>query len=240
MGKTIISSLFTYDPLISLLNNKTTSSETEEIDFNSFLFERLSRIVISEMVQSIMLCAAKKELDNLILVMDKTFNTLQDEALKIITQRLEGSVNVNSIKVDGNDIIAIAREVVKFIDESDFEKSCEEITINISSLRHEKTLGMIFAAYARPVIVKEIIYVSKEDRRVIKIPILPIHLTIRQKRVLEYLKQVQEKKVIPGKNAHVLLKIERSSFYGIKKTLLVKGLIDNDETVTELGEIALL
>ncbi len=246
MGKIIITSLFTYDPLISILSDKQSVSDNEEksqfidIDFNTILVENLSKIIIREMVQSVMLCAVKKELDHLVFVMDKSISHLQDEALKIIKERLKDTVKFEEIKVDGNDTISVAREVVKFIDDGGFDKSSDEIYVNISSLRHEKTLGMIFAAYARSDVVREIMYVNKEDRRVMKIPMLSLYLTEKQRRVLDYLKQIHEKRIQPVKKVHTQVGIERSSYYEIKKTLRNKGLLDDKENITEMGEIALL
>jgi hypothetical protein len=181
----------------------------------------------------------KKEIDNLVLILDNRSDPLQDEALKIIQSKVGDSADVEIIKVDGTDALSVAQELVSAIDS--FDKKEDEICINVSSLKHTKTLGVIYGAYARSDKVKEIIYVNKEDRKIIKIPKLSLNLTKNQRKILLYFKQLQEgKQQATKRKVYDYFKIDKSSFYYIVNMLRDKGLLEPDNTVTEMGEVALL
>lgn len=245
MAKIMISSLFTYDPLINVSQGRqqhgaTTGEKSivDEGDIATAIFDTMKKVVVNEMVQSVMLCVMKKEIDNLVLILDNRSDPLQDEALKIIQSKVGDSAGVEIIKVDGTDALSVAQELVGAIDS--FDKG-DEICVNISSLKHTKTLGVIYGAYSRSDKVKEILYVNKEDRKIIKIPKLSLNLTKNQRKILLYFKHVQEgKQQATKKKVYDHFKIDKSSFYYLVNMLRDKGLLESDNTVTEMGEVALL
>ncbi|RLE39489.1 hypothetical protein DRJ17_00885 [Candidatus Woesearchaeota archaeon] len=249
MAKIVISSLFTYDPLVCGFQSGRDLSETdynelnpsEEIDLDiaRAVHHRLSKRVIKELVDSVMLCVMKKEIDNLILLMDNRTDPLQEEALKILQSRIGDSAQIEIIRVNGNDTLSVAREVVNSIDS--FDPKTDEIRINISSLKHTKTLGMIYGSYVRSEKVKEIMYVEKEDRRVVNIPKLSLTLTKNQRKILQYFKDLECGKIEkPKKKLYDLFKVDKSSFYYIINLLKDKGLLDDGNKLTDMGEVALL
>lgn len=243
MAKIVISSLFAYDPLVNGFESSKSSdidaAEEIDVDIARAVHNRLSKRVIKEIVHSVMLCVMKKEIDNLTLLVDDRTDPIQEQALRIIKEKIGESAEIEITKVNGSDTLSVAQEVVSSIDS--FNPKEDEICINISSLKHTKTLGMIYAAYVRSEKIKDIMYVERETRKVVKIPKLSLSLTKNQKKILEYFKDLELGRVQkPKKKVYDMFKMDKSSFYYIINMLKEKGLLDESNRVTEIGEVALL
>jgi CRISPR locus-related DNA-binding protein len=133
----------------------------------------------------VILASTKLSPDKLILLIDKTPNKEQDNALKLIQNSLGKVIEVKAIKTEVYDIVSVATKCVEIID---LQSKNDEIYINITSGRKTKAIGLLFAAYARINQIKKIAYNPEEDKNsVIYLPKLSFKLTESQKKILEYL-----------------------------------------------------
>ena len=123
--------------------------------------------------------------ERLILLIDKTPNKGQEEALNLIQNSLGKVIDVKVVKTDVYDIVNVASKCVEAIDMQPKE---DVIYVNITSGRKTKAIGLLFAAYARHDRVKKIAYNPEEDKTsVVYLPRLSFKLTESEKTVLEFI-----------------------------------------------------
>src|SRR3989338_3815553 len=123
--------------------------------------------------------------ERLILLVDKEPSPEQEKSLKIIKDSLGKVLEVQVIKTDVYDIVAVATKCVEIIDLQPKEDS---IYINITAGRKTKAIGLLFAAYARHDRVKKIAYNPEEDKSsVVYLPRLSFKLSESEKKILEAL-----------------------------------------------------
>lgn len=133
----------------------------------------------------VMLACTKLGPDRLILLIDKSPNKEQDDALSLIQKSLGQVIEVKPIKCEVYDIVKVATKCVELID---MQPKDDIIYVNITSGRKTKAIGLLFAAYARHERVKKIAYNPEEDTNsVIYLPRLSFRLNESQKKVLEYI-----------------------------------------------------
>jgi len=242
MAKIIIASLFAYDPLISYKKVKEPDEEKyieyEEVTWQKEIEDSIAKRVANEIVQSIMLCAMKMEVDNLVLMLDNITDPVQDEALRILKDKIENGAQVETRRVNGNDMFSVAKEVVEVIESF---KNDDEISVNVASMKNAKTLGMIYGTYARSDRVKILFYVNKMTKQIVRLLKIPLRLTTKQKKLLGYLRAIKNGSIERDKKTdYERLKMEKSSFYDILGEMKKKGFVEENNQISELGEIALL
>lgn len=123
--------------------------------------------------------------EKLILLIDKEPNEVQQKSLELIKGSIGKVLDVKAIKTEVLDIVKVASKCVEIIDLQSRE---DEIYVNITSGRKTKSLGLLFAAYARNDCMKKIVYFPQEDKNeIIYLPRMSFKLTSSQKQILEYL-----------------------------------------------------
>ncbi|PIN86696.1 hypothetical protein COV19_03405 [Candidatus Woesearchaeota archaeon CG10_big_fil_rev_8_21_14_0_10_44_13] len=171
--------------------------------------------------------------DRLVLLVDKPPLKEQEEAIKKVKEALGIYVQIDIHKTEVYDIVEVARDVVSIIDKIDKD---ETIHLNISAARKTKSLGLMFAGYARSSRIDKIVYLTKEEKKAIILPKLSFNLSNTQMKVLEYL----EKMEFDVKKMTVSTKISRATIFKTAKELKDTGFIDDDYKLTDAGKIARL
>ena len=135
--------------------------------------------------EPVLLAATRQGTERLILLIDKEPDKEQQAGLKLISDSLGRVMDIKTVKTDVYDIVEVAKKCVEIID---LTPKDDEISVNITSGRKTKAIGLLFAAYARHDRVKKIAYNPEEDKKkVIYLPKLSFHLTESQKNLLEFL-----------------------------------------------------
>jgi len=133
----------------------------------------------------VLLAATRMGAERLILLIDETPNKEQEKGLKLIKESLGRVLEVKVVKTDVYDIVNVAKKCVEIIDMQPTE---DRISVNITSGRKTKAIGLLFAAYARSDRVERIAYNPEEDKTaVVYLPKLSFKLNESQKKILEYL-----------------------------------------------------
>jgi CRISPR-associated protein Csa3 len=184
-----------------------------------------------------MLATTRLGPDRLVLLIDKESNPEQEKSLKIINNSLGKVIDVNVVKTDVYDIVAVAKKCVEVIDK---EPKDDTIYINITSGRKTKAIGLLLAAYARHDRVKRIAYNPEEDKKaVVYLPRLSFKLTESEKKVLEFIDNGKYENT-----GDLAKKIDLSTamLYRAIDELKDKDLITTDEgfKLTDAGNIARL
>jgi len=194
------------------------------------------KVLIATLYSSepVLLATTRLGPDRLILLIDKTLDKEQDNAVRIIQDSLGKVMEVKIVKTDVYDIVEVAKECVKIID---LQPKDDLIYVNVTSGRKTKAMGLLFGAYARVSRVKKIAYNPDEkDSSPIYLPKLYFQLTESQKRVLEYLE---------AGNFTTLMELSekvdssRAMLYRNIKELEEMGLVE-DLKLTDAGKIARL
>jgi len=171
--------------------------------------------------------------DRLVLLVDKIPLKEQEEAIKKVKEALGLYVQIDIHKTEVYDIVEVARDVVGIIDEIDKD---ETIHLNVSAARKTKSLGLMFAGYARSSRIDKIVYLTKEEKKAIILPKLSFNLSNTQRKVLEYL----DKNDFDVKKITVSTKISRATIFKTAKELKDTGFIDDEYKLTDAGKIARL
>ena len=197
------------------------------------------KVLIATLYSSdpIMLATTRLGPDRLVLLIDKESNPEQEKSLKIINNSLGKVIDVNVVKTDVYDIVAVAKKCVEVIDK---EPKDDTIYINITSGRKTKAIGLLLAAYARHDRVKRIAYNPEEDKKaVVYLPRLSFKLTESEKKVLEFIDNGKYENT-----GDLAKKIDLSTamLYRAIDELKDKDLITTDEgfKLTDAGNIARL
>ncbi|MEA3343501.1 MAG: CRISPR-associated CARF protein Csa3, partial [archaeon] len=135
--------------------------------------------------EPVLLAATRQGTERLILLIEKEPDKEQQASLKLISDSLGRVMDIKTVKTDVYDIVEVARKCVEIVD---LTPKDDEISVNITSGRKTKAIGLLFAAYARHDRVKKIAYNPEEDKKkVIYLPKLSFRLTESQKNLLEFL-----------------------------------------------------
>lgn len=135
----------------------------------------------------VLLAATRMGAERLILLIDETPNKEQEKGLKLIKESLGRVLEVKVVKTDVYDIVKVAAKCVEIID---MQPTDDKISVNITSGRKTKAIGLLFAAYARSDKVQRIAYNPEEDKTaVVYLPKLSFKLNESQKKILEYLEK---------------------------------------------------
>ncbi len=170
----------------------------------------------------------------LYLLVDKNPDETQTKAIEEVKKTIGKYVEVNLIKTEVYDIVAICKQCVELIDSLD---SRYRILLNVSAARKTKALGLMFAGYVRADKVEKIFYITKETCTVVILPKVSFKLTKCQKSVLSYFHNHNN----PDSMVDIYhsLNISRSMFYKTINDLHAMGYMDNNK-ITDAGRIVML
>jgi len=178
--------------------------------------------------------AIKLGATRLILLKDSVSLQEQDEAIRKVNEALVSYVKIETISTAVYDLFKVAADTVELID-SFSPKS--EIFLNISAGRKTKSLGLMFAGYARSQRIKRIVYITKENQEVITLPNLPFNISEKQKKVLFLFNGAKPEKM---KDVYKSANISRATLFLMLKEFKKKGYMEEDGTISVAGRIALL
>ena len=166
---------------------------------------------------------------------------LVDSSSKEVEENIEkvkgtfGKVTrVEVVKVNSNDLYAIAGKTVSIID---MEDKNTRIVVNISGGWRVIATGVLLGCYARHARVHEIVTNSNQGNGLLKLPKLGYDLTEAKRAVLEKMAQGGEKSVAQIAKE---LKKTRGMIYQHLRELRDTGYIDEKFNITEAGRLALL
>lgn len=186
----------------------------------------------------VLLAATRHGTDRLILLIDNKPDKEQEKSLKLIKESLGRVIDIKTVKTEIYDIVKIATKCVEIIDLCPKEDS---ISINITSGRKTKAIGLLFAAYARCDRIDKIAYNPEEDRsKVVYLPKLSFRFTESQKRILEYLKAGEYENLSDLADK---VELSRAMLYRNIKELEDLGFIESKDgcfELTDAGKIGVL
>jgi len=144
-----------------------------------------------------------------------------------------GVMTIKEVNVKQYDIYETAKKTVEIID----KQKKDDIYINVTGGRKTLMLGVIYGAYARSEMVKQIVYCTEENNEFIELPKMAYDLNEMERQLLEVINKkgkikVQETAEDMGKT--------RGLLYIYLKKLKSMGLVDNNFEITQSGKIALL
>ena len=142
-------------------------------------------------------------------------------------------------KVNEYDTINIAKKLIKTIETIN---KTDKIILNITGGRKTLSLGLLFGAYARPKLIKEIVYVIEETGKVINLPKLDFALNESEKKCLETIKKLEKQNFTITDFAKEV-GLSRAMVYKILEELEYRGYIREEENkyiITTAGKIVLL
>jgi len=178
--------------------------------------------------------AVKLGATRLILLKDTQPSKEQEEAIEKARKALGEYVKIETIPTSVYDIYQVASDVVELIDS--FSPDAK-IYLNVSAGRKTKSLGLMFAGYARSSRIEKIIYITKEDQEVVTLPNLAFSLNNKQRKVLS---QFIGQKPDRLKEVYKSASISRATLFLMLKEFKRRGLMEQDNNLSAAGKIALL
>ncbi len=200
----------------------------------------MAKIIIATLYEKepVLVSATKLGADVLYLVLDNKENVKQEESLALIQKSLGSVVKIKTVRVGLYDIVGTAKKIVEILDNLS-EK--DDITMNISSGRKTQSLALLFASYTRIRYVNRIIYVSKEDHKIIELPKLAFNLTDSQGRLIDQISKDEHGSLVKLAKKTGM---SRGMLYRNLKELQDLGLIvlekESKYRLTDAGKIARL
>ena len=214
------------------LNNNTYK------EYNSNTNGVIMNVLISTLYsfEPVVLAATKIGVDKLILIVDNKPDEKQRESLDLVKNSLGKVVEVKQIKTEVYDIVKVAEEAIKAID---YESDKNSIYVNVTGARKTQSFGLLFAAYSRINKIKQIIYITEENKQIINLPKLSFNLNNSQKQILDHINNKELTSLTELSNK---VKISRGMLYRTIKELKDLGLVYDDEgfKLTDAGRIAVL
>jgi CRISPR locus-related DNA-binding protein len=185
----------------------------------------------------VMRTVTKFGVDRLILLADAQGGDTQKDALDKIQKAIGDVVKIEVLQTDVYDIFKVAKKCVEILDKQD-EK--DEIIVNVSSGRKPKMVGLLFACYARPKLVKKIVYVVEETNEIITFPKISFQVGENQRKVLD---QIEKKAFKTIDDLSKKTKISRPMIYRHLDELIGMDLIERTDegyVITDAGRIVRL
>ena len=158
-----------------------------------------------------------------------------DAALK----EFSGMFQKKVITVPMYGIHEIAVKAVEVIDSLKPKKG-DRVIVNITSGRKPMALGLLYAAYARPKLVSQVMYLTEEHEEVIQLPMMYYNLSKSEKQLLLHIRDQGTGTILAMSGA---LGLSRSMLYKNLSDLSDQGLLreaDDDWELTDFGRIAVL
>ena len=171
--------------------------------------------------------------NRIVLLVDSSDKEVRENIEKV--QGTFGKVaKVEVVKVNSNDLYAIAHKTVAIID---VENKNTRIIVNISGGWRVIATGVLLGCFARHARLHEIVTNSVPENGLLKLPKLGYSLTGAKREVLEKMAQSEEKSVAQIAKE---LKKTRGMIYQHLRELRDIGYVDEKFNVTEAGKLALL
>ena len=179
---------------------------------------------------SIIAASNKFSVDHVTLLVDKTPDETMTKSISVIDSSLGSVMTVEKIAVDLYNIIAIASQAVQVIDNIP-EK--DEIYVDITSGRKPKSLGLLFAAYARSKRVNKVCYVTEDSKQIIKLPLMPFSVNQTQLEVLQHIQQTEN---ITTQQIAEELGVSKGLVYRYIKEMLDSDAVEKDGEILSLSD----
>lgn len=199
--------------------------------------DNMGKVLIATLYSSdpVMLAATKLGPDRLILLVDEEKTKEQEKSLEIIKKALGKVIDIKVVKTPIYDIVEIAKICVNIID---MQPKDDNVYLNITSGRKTKSIGLLFAGYARHDQVKKIAYNPEDRKEVVYLPRLSFKLSNSQKEILEVLENGNFDSI---KDLSEKVKLSTAMLYRSLDELADMDLIDKEELkLTDAGRIARL
>ena len=158
--------------------------------------------------------------------------------LKMAKERYAPIATVETVLVDGNDLMKIAEETIKLLDEDETKK-----VVNISGGWKLLAQGMLYGCYARPYRVSRIVCNDMENKdQIVDLPILSLAISNGKRAALAAIEKLCEKK--EGKIeavdvSKIISKCDVMSYQNLAE-LRESNYADENNRITRAGRIALL
>lgn len=172
--------------------------------------------------------------NQLILLKDLTHSKQQKEAEERIIAALGDYVKIETVKTATYDIFQVSSDVVSLIDSFD---DTTDIYLNVSAGRKTKSLGLMFAGYARSERINKIVYITKENKELITLPNIPFDVSEKHKKILSHFIDPKTQSL---KEIYKSTGISRATLFLILKEFKRKGFLDENNNISTAGRIALL
>jgi len=187
---------------------------------------------------SVMVSTIKFGAESLFLIIDENPDENQNAALKAIKDALGEAVAINTVKTKLYDIVDTAQKAISIIDNHS-EK--DNIIVDITASRKTQSLGLLFAAYKRQNFIKEIVYVSEENKQPMALPKLSFDISESQEKILKVIEQKKHSNLTELADKAGM---SRAMLYRHLEELKKMRLIENKEKegfiLTDAGKIAIL
>ncbi|MBI5002965.1 CRISPR locus-related DNA-binding protein [Candidatus Woesearchaeota archaeon] len=187
--------------------------------------------------EPVIVTATKVSADRLILLPSDSSDDTQREALNIIQKSLGSVMNVKVLQTKTYDVVSVASEIVKIID---MINERDNIFVDVTSGRKTRAFGVLFGCYARASRVKKILYVRKEDNKIVQLPKVSYNLPDKQRRVVAYLSYNPKPNIV---DLLKRMKISRAMLYRYISDLKDMEIIEENKgeyQLTDYGKIVVL
>jgi CRISPR-associated protein Csa3 len=132
------------------------------------------------------------------------------------------------------DIVRVAGDVADLIEKE--VALGQQIVVNISGGRKPQALGALFGAYARKEMVKNVVYITEEDQRIVDLPLLDFGISPTKRMILEAMNEGL--KSVP--DIAVKIGISKGMTYNHIRELKAKGFISEEMEITNAGRLAII
>jgi len=195
----------------------------------------MARVLITPIYEtdSIVLAINRFSIERVFLLVSKKSDDKQQAAVKYIRDHYEKIIEVKEKRTELYDIVETAHQVKDIID---VLPKTDEIYLNISTGRRTQAMGVLFAGYKRPGLIKKIFYVTEDTHEVITIPLLSFDITDAQQKILENIEEIDKIAQMSDE-----IDVSKAMVYRAIKELKDKGLIEESQKgykLTEAGKIA--
>ena len=176
-------------------------------------------------------------INEVILLVDQEPNETMQKNIQLVDDTLGTIMKIKKVPTDLYNIVDIATKSVEIID-SIPEK--DQLYIDITAGRKPKSLGLLFAAYARAKRITKICYVTEDTKQIIKLPKMNYAINTTQKELLEI---IAKDKDITALQIAEKLNITKGIVYRYIKELIEFDALEKDgETMmlSDFGKILVL
>ena len=203
------------------------------------LDKKMVNILISTIYdyKSIMLCVTRFSPERIFLLVDKNPDKNQKNAIDTIKNALGEVVEIKEKKISVYDIVEVSEKVVDIIDTL---SNTDIIYVNTTAGRKTQSLGLIYGCYARIKNIKEMVYVTEEEHKIVYLPKLTLKINESQEEMLKLIEKNKLKSIMEISDN---LKLSRAIVYRNFETLTEKGMIkqtDGGIELTDYGKLVLL
>ena len=198
------------------------------------------KILISTIYEhnSVMLCANRFSVNKIYLLVDNEPKKEQKDAIQIVKSALGGFVEIIEKSVSLYDIVDVAKTVVSILDSINQNDS---VYVNATCGRKPQSLGLVYGCYARIKKVKELVYITEEEKKIINLPKLSIEINESQRDMLELVENCKFQTIMEmSGNIKMSRAIVYRNFEALKDKGMIKQTDDGVIEITDFGKLVLL